>query len=288
MPILELLLSGILLGGVYALMAAGLNLVFGVMRIINFAHGDFVAVAALTTVSLVAGAKLPFWLALVVVPLLGAAFGVAFQWFILRRIRGAPMIMSLLATYAVSTILVNVAILIWGGGYIGLPGILDGSYELFGTHLSAARLVSFGVAMGVCALVWWLLATTRFGRAVRSVAQAPELAEISGIAVERVRLATFALGAAMAALAGVLIAPAYAIDAQLGARFVIKAFAVIIIGGLGSYGGAIAGAILLGVVEVMGSYVAGATLGNALLYLLMLAVLLVRPRGLFGFGVRAS
>jgi branched-chain amino acid transport system permease protein len=121
---------------------------------------------------------------------------------------------------------------------------------------------------------------------VRSVSAAPELASISGIAIERVRLATFALGTAMAGFAGVLVAPAFAIDPQLGSRFIIKAFAVIIVGGMGSYPGAILAALLLGVIEVVGSYFAGAVIGSAFLFLLMLAVLLVRPRGLLGAGVR--
>jgi branched-chain amino acid transport system permease protein len=283
---MELLIGGILLGGVYALMACGLNLIFGVMRVINFAHGDILAVAALSTVSIVIGFKLPFWTALVAVPLIAAAFGVLVQWVILRPIQGAPLIMSLLATYALSTILVNVAILVWGGGYSGLPGVLGGSVRVFGLNLSISRLVSFAVAIGASLAIWWLLERTRFGRAVRSVSQAPELAQISGISIERVRVATFALGTAMAGLAGVLVAPAFAVDPQLGSRFVIKAFAVIIVGGMGSYPGAILAALLLGVVEVVGSYFTGAVIGSALLYLLMVGVLLVKPRGLLGAGVR--
>ena len=132
-----------------------------------------------------------------------------------------------------------------------------------------------------------MLAYTRFGRAVRSVSRAPELAAISGISIEQVRVWTFALGTAMAGLAGVLVAPAFAIDPQLGSRFIIKAFAVIIVGGMGSYPGAILAALILGVFEVVGSYLAGAVIGSAFLFLLMLGVLLVRPRGLLGAGVRA-
>ena len=286
MPVTELLVGGILLGGVYALMACGLNLIFGVMRVINFAHGDILAVAALSTVSIVVGLKFPFWVALVVVPLVSAGFGILIYVVILRRIEGAPLIMSLLATYALSTIIVNVAILIWGGGYSGLPGVLGGAVRLFGINVSISRLVSFACALGVSFAVWWVLEYTRFGRAVRSVSQAPELAVISGISIEQVRVATFALGTAMAGLAGVLVAPAFAIDPQLGSRFIIKAFAVIIVGGMGSYPGAIMASLLLGVIEVVGSYLSGAVLGSAYLFLLMLAVLLIRPRGLLGAGIR--
>ncbi len=286
MPLTELLVGGILLGGVYALMACGLNLIFGVMRVINFAHGDILAVAALSTVSIVVGLKFPFWVALVVVPLVSAAFGVLIYVVVLRRIEGAPLVMSLLATYALSTIVVNAAILIWGGGYSGLPGVLGGAVRIFGINVSISRLVSFACALGVSVAVWWVLEYTRFGRAVRSVSHAPELAVISGISIERVRVATFALGTAMAGLAGVLVAPAFAVDPQLGSRFIIKAFAVIIVGGMGSYPGAILASLLLGVIEVVGSYLSGAVLGSAYLFLLMLVVLLIRPRGLLGAGIR--
>ena len=286
MPVAELLVGGVLLGGVYALMACGLNLIFGVMRVINFAHGDVLAIAALSTISIVVGFKLPFWVAVAVVPIGSAVLGMALYLLVLRRIEGAPLIMSLLATYALSTILVNVAILIWGGGYSGLPGVFVGAIKIFGINVSISRLVSCGVALAVSLVVWWMLERTRFGRAVRSASQAPELAVISGISIERVRLATFALGTAMAGLAGVLVAPAFAVDPQLGSRFIIKAFAVIIVGGMGSYPGAILAALLLGVIEVVGSYFAGAVIGSAFLYLIMLGVLLVRPRGLLGAGIR--
>lgn len=286
MPVLELLVGGVLLGGLYALMACGLNLIFGVMRVINFAHGEFIAIGALTTVSLVAGANLPFAAAVVLVPLLTAVLGLAFQAVILRRLVDGPMIMSLLATFAFSTVLMNLAMLIWGGGYRGLQGVLGGSIEILGVHVSASRLVAFLGAMGVSLGVWWFLSNTRYGRAIRSVAQAPELATISGISIERVRTATFALGSAMAGLAGVLLAPAVASDPQLGSRFMIKAFAVIIVGGMGSYPGALLAAVLLGIVEVFGSFVFGQVIGSALLFLIMLVALLIRPRGLLGVGMR--
>ena len=286
MPITELLIGGLLLGGLYALMACGLNLIFGVMRVINFAHGELMAIGALSTVSLVAGYAFPFWTALLLVPLLTAGVGLIMHRLVLQRLAHAPMIMSLLATYAISTILVNGAILTWGGGYRGLPGVLSGSLRILGENVSISRLVAFAVALGVSLVVWWVLEKTRFGRAVRSVSQAPELAEISGISIEQVRNTTFALGAAMAGLAGVLMAPTFASDPQLGVRFLIKAFAVIIVGGMGSYPGAIAAALLLGVIEVFGGYFTGAVIGSALLFLLMLAVLLVRPRGLLGVGAR--
>lgn len=282
----ELVVNGLLLGGIYALMACGLNLIFGVMRVINFAHGEFLAIGALSTVWLVVGLQLPFVAALILVPIGMGALGVVIQTVLIRRVVEGPMIMSLLLTYALSTILVNAAILIWGGGFRGLPGVLGGSVELFGLYLSRSRLLAFVVAMLASIGVWVFLNTHIIGKAIRAVSQEPEIATISGISVEWVRNLTFGLGAAMAGAAGVLIAPMFASEPQLGVRFLIKAFAVIIIGGMGSYTGAMAAALFLGVVEVVGGYWLGQIFGTALLYGLMLAVLLVRPRGLLGMGAK--
>jgi len=256
------------------------------MRVINFAHGDLLAVGALTTVSVVVGYHMPYIVALIVVPILTAALGLAMQLLVIRRIIDGPMVMSLLATFAISMIVVNVSILIWGGGFHGLPDVLSGSLPILGLHIPAAKLLAFLVAMGATAGVWWFLQSTRYGKAIRSVSQAPELAVISGISISQVRNVTFALGSAMAGLAGVLLAPTFASDAQLGTRFGVKAFAVIIVGGMGSYPGAMAAALFMGILEVFAGYLYGQEFGAATLFLVMLIVLVVRPRGLFGVGAR--
>ena len=283
----ELLVGGLLLGGIYALMASGLNLIFGVMRVVNFAHGDILAMGSLVTVTLVGALAVPYPVALVLVPVLAGALGYAIQVTVMRRVIDGPNIMTLLASYGLSTVLVNVAIVVWGGGFRGLPGVLGGSVPIFDLHVPLSRLLACCVALAASLGVGWVLQATSFGRAVRSVSQAPELATISGISIDRVRNATFALGSAMAGLAGVLLAPTFASDPQMGSRFIVKAFAVIIVGGLGSYPGAIMGALMLGVVEVFCGYWLGAVIGSAMLYVVMLATLLVRPRGLLGLGMRA-
>lgn len=284
---IELLVGGVLLGGVYALLASGLNLIFGVMRVVNFAHGDILALGALLTVTLVGTLAVPFALALVLVPVLTGALGYLIQVSLIRRVMDGPGIMTLLATYGVSTVLVNAALLVWGGGFRGLPGVMGGSVFVLGLAVPLSRLVACVAALMASLVVWWVLRATAFGRAVRSVSQAPELATISGISIDRVRNATFALGSAMAGLGGVLLAPTFASDPQMGSRFIVKAFAVIIVGGLGSYPGAILGALVLGVVEVFCSYWMGAVIGSAMLYVVMLGTLLLRPRGLLGVGMRA-
>lgn len=287
MPYLELLLSGILLGGVYALIACGLNLIFGVMRVINFANGDLLALGALLAVTLVLSFDLPYVVALFLVPLIAAAIGLVMHGLVIRKIIEGPMIMSLLATFALSMIVVNVSLLVWGGGFYGLPQVLSGSVFFLGQDVPLARLVSFLLAMFAALTIWWFLQKTRFGKAIRAVSQAPELAVVSGISIERVRYVTFALGTGMAGLAGVLMAPMFAVDAQFGVRVGIKAFAVIIIGGMGSYPGAMVGALLIGVMEVFAGYMFGQVIGAACVFLAMLVVLIFRPSGIFGIGARA-
>lgn len=284
---LELVANGLLLGGVYALLACGLNLIFGVMHVINLAHGEFLAIGALAAVSIVVTFGLPFWVAVLLVPLVVALAGLVLQKTLIRRVLGDTLVMSLLLTYALSTILLNIALLVWGGAFRAMPGVLAGSIPVAGIYLSQSRLVAFAVALAVSLGVYAFLRFASLGKAIRAASQAPEIAVAVGIDVDRVRNIAFALGAGMAGLAGVLIAPIFASDPQMGARFVIKAFAVVIVGGMGSYTGALWAALLLGVVEVVGGYLIGQIFGTALLYLMMLLVLLVRPQGLLAGRARA-
>src|SRR3989304_1984749 len=151
----ELLAHGLLLGGIHALMACGLNLIFGVMRVINFAHGEFLAFGALLGVSLVIGHGVPFLVALVLVAAAMGVFGYLLQAALIERVVDGPPIMSLLLTYSVSTILVNAGILIWGGGYRGMPGIFSGSVPV----------------LGLTGLVYGFLARSMLGKAIRAVSQ---------------------------------------------------------------------------------------------------------------------
>ncbi len=282
----ELCVNGVLLGGIYALMACGLNLIFGVMRVINFAHGEFLSFGALVGVSLVIGLGVPFLAAVVIAAAAIGLFGYAMQATLVERVVDGPPIMSLLLTYSASTVLVNAGLLIWGGGYQGMPGVFSGFVSLGPMNLSQARLVAFTVALALTGFVYAFLTKSMLGKAIRAVSEQPEIATVSGIAAPQIRYLTFGLGGLMAGAAGVLLAPMFASDPQMGARFVIKAFTVIVVGGLGSYLGAFVGALTIGVVEVVGGYLVGQTFATALLYLLMIAFLLVRPSGLFGVGIR--
>lgn len=278
----ELIVSGLLLGGIYALLAVGLNLIFGVMRVVNFAHGELLMLGAMATawLSLVHGVH-PF-IGLVGVSIVIYLFGDVVQRLLIERLVEGPPVMSLLATFGLSILLVNLGLLIWGGSFLSLPGFLTGTVVIGELVLPHGRLVPFVIAMTLTFGVYLFLKKHSLGKAMRAVSQRAEMAEVCGIDAAKVRRFTFAVGSAMAAVAGALLVPIFAVDFQMGERFVLKAFSIVIIGGLGSYSGAFIGALLVGIVEVAGGYVTSASSAEAMIYALMIAVLLVRPQGLLG------
>lgn len=282
----ELLVSGIMLGGVYALLALGLNLIFGVMGVVNFAHGEFLMIGAMLTawLSVTHGVN-PIIGTIAAVLVMGIAGGFVHRTLI-ERLTTVPPVMSLLATYGLSIILVNVAYLIWGGSTISVSGFLKGSIDLGIMTVPSNRALTFAVATLATLCLYLFLRFNALGKSLRAVSQDQTLAVLCGVNARLVRVITFAIGSALAGLAGGLLTILFTADFQMGERFVIKAFAIIIIGGLGSFPGALLGGLMVGIVEVVGSYVTAPTAANALIYLLMIAILLFRPKGLL--GVRSS
>lgn len=278
----QLLIGGILLGGIYALLAVGLNLIFGVMRVVNFAHGEFLMIGAMITAWLAAVSGMHPLIGLLVAVAIMLPLGMILQRFVIERLVSVPPVMSLLVTYGLSIILVNIALLVWGGASIAIPTATPEAIELGFVSLPEARVVPFVIAMTATAAVFLFLRYHSFGKALRSVSQDQSLAAFCGINARRVRIVTFAIGAALAGIAGALLAPIFTADFQMGERFLIKAFAIVIIGGLGSFPGALLGGLLIGIVEVTGGFLIAPTAANAVIFLVMIIVLLFRPQGLLG------
>lgn len=288
MTLLQVLINGILLGGLYALIVSGLSLIFGVMGVPNFAHGEF----------LMLGAYLSFWFAtaghvpdlvtiLMVIPIIGA-FGWLVQRGLLERIVGQPMLSSVLLLFGLSMFLSNGTLFVASADYRSLTS-LTGSIKLGSFTLSTSRVVGFAIALALVVLVWQVLQKTTFGRSVRSTAQDAGLAKACGIDVRRVRGYTFAIGAAMAAVAGTLVINQYAVTPTIGQTFIVKAFAIAILGGLGSYEGGFIAALLVGILETYVGYFANAQVADLCVYALLVVVLLVLPGGLRGVrGVRRA
>ena len=277
----QLTLGGLLAGALYALLACGLNLVFGVMRVINLAHAEL----------MLAGSFLAYLLfrylhlhPLVSLPLvMGILFGGGYylQAFLIERIVGKEELTSLLATYGVSIILMNLGLLIFTSNFKAIP-VLQGSVVVADFIISKPRGVAGIVAVTLAIGVYAFLAHSRIGQAIRAVAEHPEVAQICGIDVVQIRMVTFGLAAAMAAAGGVMLPMIYSVSPDMGPNFILKAFAIIIIGGMGDFLGALLGGLLLGVVEALIGGVFTAQWADASAYVLLVLVLIIRPTGLLG------
>ena len=281
MDLLQVVISGFLLGGVYALFAAGMNMIFGVLRVINLAHGELMMLGAYTTFWLYSLAGVNPLLSIPVSAVLMFTLGVVIERTMIERVVGQPLLSSLLLTFGLSTLFMGTALSLWTANFRSVP-YLTGSVNVFGLNLSQTRLVAFVVALAVTGLTFGFLRFTTFGKAIRATAQNAEVAQVCGINVGRVRLVTFALGSAMAAVAGSLIAMIFTISPEMGRMFIGRAFAIVVLGGLGSFVGAFIGALALGVVETLAGYFTDTQLAEGVSYAVLVLVLLLRPSGLFG------
>lgn len=275
------LVTGVLLGGVYAMVALGLTLIFGVMRVINVAHGTLLMVGAYVTFTAVnAFGVNPLLSILVSAPLL-FLLGVLVQRFVVERVVGAPELQGLLVTFGVSIILINFALRVFKPD-IRAVSYLSGSLTLGGVAFSMPRLIGFAVALAATVAAMLFLKRSRLGKAIRATAQNQMVAVVCGVDVKRIRLVSFGLGAALAGVGGSLISIMYAIYPEMGPLYTLKAFCVVVLGGLGSYLGALLGGVILGVAESYTGLYVGTQAAEAVAYLLLIAVLLFRPQGLLG------
>ena len=281
----QLLINGVMLAGLYGLLALGLNLVFGVMRVINFAHGELVMLGAFVTFWGYTAFGLHPLLALPLSALALFALGWVLQRLLLERVLGGPPMAGLLVTFGLSLVVINVGLLVFGADIRSIP-VVTGSLPLGGFVVPRARGLAFLVAVTLTGLTVAFLKWSALGRAIRATAQHPEVAITCGVDVRRTRLVTFGLGAALGSAAGSLLMVILPMDPQSGSFLILKAFAVIIIGGLGSVAGGLLGALVLGVAEVFGAFFFSTVFGEVVAYVLLLLVLLVRPAGLLGVAER--
>lgn len=279
--VVQVIVSGLLVGGLYALVALGLSLVFGVMRVINVAHGTLLMLGAYVTYWLFALAGMnPFVSLLISVPVLFVV-GVVLQRLFVFRVVCAPELSSLLLTFGMSIVIANLAMLAWSADYRSVE-FLTGSFVLGDIAVSKPRFVSFLVALAITSLAFFFLHRTRIGKAIRATSQHREMAQVCGINVRRIDLITFGLGAALAGAGGSLVSVMFAVYPEMGQVYVFKSFLVIVLGGAGNYPGAFFGGLLLGMVEGLASLFLTAQLSEVIAYVLLVVVLLLRPQGLLG------
>ena len=277
------LISGILIGGVYALIGIGLTIIFGVMRVINFAHGDLLMLGMYATFYLFTIGKVdPFVSILITIPLMFLV-GAFLQKVFINKILGALPQNQILLTIGLGLVMSNSIMLAFTSDYkILTTTYSSSSIKLAGISISTPLVISFLITAAITAALYWFLLKTNTGQAIRATAQDREAARLMGINVKRMSLIAFGLGAALAGTAGALISPTYYIFPQVGSTFTLKAFVITVLGGMGSIVGATLGGVLIGVAESMGGVYIGSGWKEVIVFVLFLLVLLFKPSGLFG------
>lgn len=295
---IEQLLNGVQLGLMLFLMSAGLTLVFGVMGLINLAHGSLYMIGAFFC-AWVAAATGTFWLGLAAGIAAAAAAGALIEVVVIRRLYARDHLDQVLATFALILILSEATRMVFGPFplYLNVPDALRGTVNLGITHYSLYRLALIGFGLAVALGLWALITRTRLGIQIRAGENDREMIAALGVNIRALYTIVFALGAALAGLAGALVGAIQSVQVGMGEPVLILAFVVIVIGGIGSIKGAMVGALLVGVIDTMGRFLlprifatfldtsqamgVGAALASMLIYLLMAAVLVLRPKGLF-------
>jgi branched-chain amino acid transport system permease protein len=283
--VLALAVSAVLLAGFYSSMAYGLGLIYGVLRVVNLAHGGVIMVSAYVSWQLFSRLHIDPYLSIPIVVVAFFFFGMAMYRGLVRFLpRGAAGgVQSLLLLFGVWLVLRNVMYLLFGGDDQSVrTSYSTASVSIFGNSYSVNRVVVFGISIVVLALLQLWLSRTYTGKAVRAVAQNPDSSTLVGIDVERVYALTFGVGTALAGLAGVLASTLFAFNPSFGAGELLKSFVIIVLGGLGSVVGIALGALVLAFAEVFAIYVVPSYLTAAVGFVLLVVVLVVRPGGLFG------
>lgn len=276
------LVSGIGLGAIYALLAVGLSLIFGMLTVVNFAHGAFFMVGAFLGVyfQVLTGS---FLVSLVLTPLVVGTLGLLSERFLVRPLYGRGIDYPLLLTFGLSYVLIDAMRALFGieGVPSSTPAALRGAVDLGFGHFPLYRLMLIGATAAVVLGLWLFIEKTRYGLIIRAGSRDPEIVRVLGIDVARVWLLVFGLGTAIAALSGVLAAPTRAVNPEMGVTVLAESFVVTVVGGMGSLPGAVLAGLLVGVVFSLTSLLAP-DLAELSIFVLMALVLLVRPQGLFG------
>ncbi len=297
--LIQQLINGLTLGSIYALVALGYTMVYGILGLINFAHGEVVMIGALTALAVakpLADAGLPaplvLLLALAAAALVCMALGATIERVAYRPLRRAPRLAPLITAIGVSIVLQQLAMLIWGRRYHSVPQLLpSGSFEILGAHVTTVQLIIMATAALTMLGLMQLVNRTRLGRAMRATAESPAIAALMGVDANRIIMLTFVIGSGLAALAGVMVSANYGIaHYHMGFLLGLKAFTAAVLGGIGNLAGAMVGGVLLGVIEALGAgYIGDLTGGvfgsnyqDVFAFFVLIIVLIFRPSGLMG------
>lgn len=281
---LQLIANGVLLGGVYALISIGLTLIFGIVRVVNFAHGEFLMVGLYATWILSSQFGLHPYVAALPLAVAFFFFGALIQRVVIQPLMNADPHIQIFATVGIGTALANAALLVFSADLrsVDLPWARQAT-DLFGlASVSRGNLVAFFVSFAATGALIAFLNRTHLGRAIRAVAQNRYAAPLMGIDVNRIYAITFGIGTACVGLAAAVLAPLYPAFPTVGSFFVLTAFVVVVLGGMGSLEGAVIGALIIGLVESLAGYYIAPDLKEVVYFVIFLGILIVRPAGLFG------
>ena len=285
--LIQLLINGLVVGVIYALIAMGLSLIFGVLEIVNFAHGEFYMLGAMFAYFLAGRMGIGYWPTIIAVTLAAACLGYVLYEALLRSVAGQSFERSILLTLGLSMVLQNGAVYL----FTTTPKMLQSSYTYANlivgdVRVPVLRLFALGLGLAAFVLLYLILHRTQVGKAMRGVAQNREAAIMVGIDARAVSRLAVAIGIGLSGLAGAALAPIYAVHPLMGFAFVFKAFAIIIIGGLGNVSGAAIAAVALGVLESLIGGFLPQVMVDGMAFGAMILILLIKPEGLFGRGVR--
>lgn len=277
-------LNGVMLGLNYALVALGLTLIFGIMRIVNFAHGEMYMLGGYVAYYLFGQFGLNFFATLVAAAVIVGALGVVLEKFIFRPLASRPGIelTSLIAAVGLAWVFQMLAVIAFGELDKKVPSAFKGIINMGGVVITFERLAAILIGILLVVLLNFFLLRTKIGRAIRAVAQDKQAAALQGVGVSRISALAFGIGCGLAAAAGALVAPIFVVNPSLGSEVILKAFLVVILGGMGSVPGAMLGGLVLGFIESYGCLFFSVPTVMVLTFVLIIVILIVRPQGLLG------
>ncbi|MBS4022619.1 MAG: branched-chain amino acid ABC transporter permease [Dethiobacter sp.] len=286
---IQLLVSGLLFGGIYTLVSVGLTLTLGVMNIVNLAHGDFLMISLYAIYWMFELYNIHPYISLLVVIILMFVLGLLVERFIIRPTIDKPRHVHIFATLGLSLILQNLALMFWTGNFrtIRIP-IAQLTWEVGGVFLNFSRILIFAVALFAALLIYLFLKYTWIGRAIRATSQDRNAAMLMGINIDKVFMITFAIGISTLGLAAGLLLPLYFVYPTVGFQFTLVAVVIIVMGGLGSIKGAIIASIFIGIVETLSGYFIDPAMKQAIYFIIFICVLIFKPSGLFGKKLKVA
>ena len=278
---LEILIHGAVSSAIYAMLAVGFTLIFGVARILNLAHGSFYALGAYGAYFFTSHLKLPLFPAALLAIAVVALFGIFVEKVLVRPMRSSQLAV-LMITLAVALVVEQVLFLTFGSEYRNVPAFVDAKFTIGGVDVGGQRLLALGASVTLIALLWLFIQRTRLGSAILAVSQDPQAANYMGIPSDRIFTIVMGLSAALAAAAGILAGPFLTVQPTMWLLPIVKAFAIVIVGGLGSIPGSILAALMLGYAETIVGYLISTSWTEIVSVLATLLMLVIRPAGIFG------